>query len=231
MNNPTRIYCTSCGAVLDSEINREYIFCKYCGSKNRLEHETIRTNINVGNINITAKTDLDNLISYTKYLIGTQQYEKADEVLSAAMLSGCDDYRVYICKAMIDLNTGNDQSFFYAMGKLRTLNTTQQDNDVTQAIKELMAYKGDDGITALHVATYNEKIDMVKFCVEHGSDVNAVCGTAEVTPISIMFVPLTEDLQKVDGTTFRDKNTVKIIRNYLLQQGATDKRRISYDWF
>jgi len=231
MNNPTRIYCSSCGAILDFEINREYIFCKYCGSKNRLEHEAMRTNINVGNINITAKTDLDNLVSYTKYLIGTQQYGKADEVLSAIMLSGCDDYRVYICKTMIDLNTGNDRSLFYAMEKLKSLVYTQHDNEITHAIEELMAYKGYEGITVLHVATFNEKYDIVKFCVEHGSDVNAICWAAEVTPISIMFMPLPEDFQKIDGTTFRDKNTVKIIRNYLMNHGATDKWRISHDLF
>jgi transcription elongation factor Elf1 len=229
MNNITYIHCSACGAKLDTEINREYIFCKYCGSKNRIESEAMRTNISLGNINITAKTEISNLISSAKYLIGIKQYDKANEVLIAATISGCDDYRVYVCKAMLDLHTGDDHSLFYTIDKLKTLEATQYDNEVTHAVKELMMYRGNDDITVLHAATFNEKYDITVFCVEHGSDVNALTSISKRTPISIMFVPLTENFRKLDGTTFRDEDIVKMIRSYLLQHGAKDDWRMGYD--
>jgi len=248
MNNPTRIYCTSCGAVLDSEINREYIFCKYCGSKNRLEHEAMRTNINVGNINIAAKTDLNNLLSSAKYFAGIRQFDKANEVITAAIISGYEDYRMYICKAMIDLQTNNAHSLLYAIEKLKTLETTQQNNEITKAIEELAIYKEPEGFTILHIASLFQRYDLVLFCVEHGSNVNAVakygwcedCSVAtpckhgkdnmwysekSVTPITVMFSANTKT--KFNATFNENKESVNAIRKYLMQRGAKDRLRMS----
>jgi hypothetical protein len=249
MNNPTHIYCSACGAALDAEINREHIFCKYCGSKNRLEHEAIRTNINVGNINITTKTDLNNLISSAKYFAGIRQFDKANEVLTAVIISGCEDYRVYICKARIDLQTNDTHSLLYSIEKLKTLEVMQQSSEITQAIRELVAYKEPKGFTALHIVSLFQRYDLVVFCVEHGSDVNAVakygwcvsCSVAtpcakhgeidvghttegSVTPINIMFTSAIKP--KFNAKFNENKEQVNTIRKYLMQQGAKDRFRL-----
>jgi ankyrin repeat protein len=243
MNNPLHIRCSACGAVLDAEINREYIFCKYCGSKNRIENEAMRTNINVGNINIVAKTDLDNLLSSAKYLTGIRQFYKANEILMAVLISGCEDYRVHTCKATIDLHTNDVPSLLYSMEKLKTLEVGQQNKEVTQAIKDLSLCRGLKGFTALHIACLFRRYDLVAFFVKHGSDVNAVaeydycahCGGAapcnkhseagigktKVTPISILFADSYRD--KFNITTNEDKENVRTIRKYLIQHGAKDK--------
>jgi hypothetical protein len=141
MSNTTIVHCSACGAVLDAEINREYIFCKYCGSKNRIDSEGMRTSINLGNINITAKTELDNLISLTEYVIELNQFDRANEMLMAAILNSGGDYRVYICKAMIGLHI-NPGVFLEALEKLKMFESKQSDNASTQAIRKLMGYRG-----------------------------------------------------------------------------------------
>jgi len=223
MTNITSIHCSNCGAVLDAEINREYIFCKYCGSKNRLDSEGMRTNINLGNINITAKTEIGNLISLTEYAIELKQFERANEMIMAAILNSGDDYRVYICRAMIGLHT-NPGTFFGALEKLKMLESKQSDNVIAQAIRELMMYRGHEGLTALHFAAFYERIDLVFFCVEHNSNVNSIGGVNDDTPISIMFrsVPSFVTVYiAIDGQPFiRNKDNAKIIRNYLQQHGG-----------
>ena len=87
MPNPIIVHCSACGATLDVDINAEYIFCKYCGSKNRINTEGMRTNIKLGNITITAKTEPDNLISLTEYAIELKQFERANEMIMAAILN------------------------------------------------------------------------------------------------------------------------------------------------
>jgi hypothetical protein len=255
MNNPAHFRCSACGAGLDAEINREYIFCKYCGAKNRIDTETMRANINLGNINITAKTDLDSLISYVKYLIGVKQFDKANEIFTAAIISYCEDYRTYICKIMVDLHTNDINSMSYSIEKLRVLESTQQGNEVTQAIKELMAYHGMNGITVLHIACFHGKYELVIFCVEHGSDVNAIANFGsismsklftevdirfiedakkmdKVTPITIMLLPANLMFPNLNRALFiENKNTIKTIRRYLMQHGAKDRPRMSYDTF
>ncbi|MCL1859149.1 MAG: hypothetical protein FWF92_07930 [Oscillospiraceae bacterium] len=229
MKNVTTIKCANCGADLNAEINREYIFCTYCGGKNRIESEEMKTNIKIGNISISAKTEVDNLISSAEYAINIKQFDKANEMLIASIMSGCEDYRVYICKAMIDLHTDDGKSLFTSLEKLKSIEMKQNNNEVTQAICTLMSYRGINGVTALHNSTFHERFDMVVFCVEHGGDVNLIAGMNRVSPISIMFVPIAKTLSKIDGTPFiRNKEIVKQIRQYLMQHGAKDKWRMGY---
>jgi hypothetical protein len=223
MHNVTTFHCSSCGAVLDAEMNREYIFCKYCGSKNKIETEAMRTNINLGNINITAKTELSNLMALTEYAIELKQFDRANEMLMAAILNSGDDYRIYICRAMIGLHI-NPGAFFWALEKLKILESKQRNGAITNAIRELMMYRGHEGLTALHFATFYERNDLVVFCVEHGSDVNAIGGVNNDTPISIMFRSVPSFVTAVttnDGRLFiRNKGNAKATRNYLWQHGA-----------
>ena len=70
---------------------------------------------------------------------------------------------------------------------------------------------------------------MVVYCVEHGSDVNCIAGVNRVTPISIMFVPISSKLTGLDGTPFvHHKAAVKEIRRYLMSCGAMDSFRFGY---
>jgi len=248
MKKPAVMYCFNCGATLNTEINRPFVFCQYCGSKNNIETEEMKTTIRLGNIDITAKTEIDNLIASAEYAIGLNQFDKANEILMTAIISGGDDYRVHICRAMIALHTDR-KALLPALNKLKMLEAKQSNNEVTLAIKKLVIYKGRNGITALHVACLDEEYDIVVFCVEHGSDVNVVAGNEwclhcdeiipcakhgsgstgytkmqKVTPISIMFEKAPKF--KLDGTPF-DGNveTVKKIRDYLMQHGAKDVSR------
>ena len=118
----------------------------------------------------------------------------------------------------------NPCAFFGALEKLKMLESKQSGNTITQAIKELMHYRGHEGLTALHFAAFYERNDLVVFCVEHNSDVNSIGGINADTPISIMFrsVPsFVTTSATIDGQPFiRNKNNAKIIRNYLQQHGG-----------
>ena len=92
-----------------------------------------------------------------------------------------------------------------------------------------MHYRGKNGVTALHISTFHEQMDMVVYCVEHGSDVNCIAGVNRVTPISIMFVPISNKLTGLGGTPFvHHKAAVKEIRRYLMSCGAKDSFRFGY---
>ncbi len=41
-----KMKCQSCGANLEVDPNREYMFCKYCGEKQLIDDGTIRVEIN-----------------------------------------------------------------------------------------------------------------------------------------------------------------------------------------
>lgn len=102
MSEARVLYCQSCGAMLNVEANRAYIFCQYCGAKNVIASEQMKTNINIGGIQITAKTEIENIIASAEYAVSIGQYSKANEMLVAAIMSGYDDYRIYITKAKIE---------------------------------------------------------------------------------------------------------------------------------
>ena len=184
----------------------------------------MKTNINIGGIQITAKTEIENIIASAEYAVSIGQYSKANEMLVAAIMSGYDDYRIYITKAKIDLQLDHNRRLFENLRKLQQLEQRQGGNQaVTTAIRELMHYRGKNGVTALHISTFHEQMDMVVYCVEHGSDVN------RVTPISIMFVPISSKLTGLDGTPFvHHKAAVKEIRRYLMSCGARDFFRFGY---
>ena len=224
------IYCTSCGAPLNVEMNRAFIFCQFCGSKNIIQSQEMNTSINIGGTNIKAKTDLDSMLNSAEYAVSIGQYDKANEMLIASIMSGCNDYRVFILKAKIDLLTDDNKSLIASLDRLRQFEQQQSnDREVTKAICELMQFRGMNGVIALHIATYHERFDYVVYCVEHGADVNCVAGMNQVTPISIMFVPADGSQSGLDGTPFyHHKQNVKQIRDYLLQHGARDKRRRGY---
>ena len=211
-------------------MNRAYIFCAFCGTKNVIQSEVMSTNINVASgINIAGKTDMDTIIKSAKYAVSLKQYDKANELLLAAIISGSDNYEVYITKAMIDLQTDDGKSLFESLRKLQELEKNQQGTEITDAINKLMFYRGKNGVTALHNSTFHEQFDMVLFCVEHGADVNAVAGMNMVTPISIMFVPISNNISNIHGTPFiRNWQLVKNIRQYLMQHGANDIYRAGF---
>lgn len=230
MSEARVLYCQSCGAMLNVEANRAYIFCQYCGAKNVIASEQMKTNINIGGIQITAKTEIENIIASAEYAVSIGQYSKANEMLVAAIMSGYDDYRIYITKAKIDLQLDHNRSLFESLRKLQQLEQRQNGNQaVTAAIREFMHYRGKNGVTALHISTFHEQMDMVVYCVEHGSDVNCIAGVNRVTPISIMFVPISSKLTGLDGTPFvHHKAAVKEIRRYLMSCGARDSFRFGY---
>lgn len=223
-------YCTSCGAPLSVELNRSFIFCQHCGCKNEIATQQMNTNIDIGGINVQAKTDIDNMLSSANYAVNIRQYDKANEILIASIMSGANDYRIYALKAKIDLLTDDNASLFENINKLRELEKCQSyEREVTNAVCELMRCRGLNGVTVLHNATFHELIDIVEFCVEHGSDVNCIAGMNKVTPISIMFVHISSSLSKLDGTPFiRNKDNVKAIRRYLISKGAIDRFRFGY---
>jgi len=69
MSEARVLYCQSCGAMLNVEANRAYIFCQYCGAKNVIASEQMKTNINIGGIQITAKTEIENIIASAEYAV------------------------------------------------------------------------------------------------------------------------------------------------------------------
>lgn len=223
-------YCAGCGAPLDVQLNRPIIFCQFCGCKNEIAAHAMNTNFDIGNISVQGKTDVENLLSSVEFVIANKDYDKANEMLLASMISGVQDYRIYILKARIDLMKDDNKSLFECLEKLREQEKNQSSaREVTKAICELMQFRGLNGVIPLHNATFHELMDMVEFCVEHGSDVNCVAGMNRVTPISIMFVHISPTLQKLDGTPFiRDKKKVKQIRRYLMSKGARDSFRFGY---
>ena len=230
MANGVQTYnCGNCGAPLNVDINREFVFCGYCGCKNQIAGQSMQTTIEVANVQLNARTNIDSMLNTVDYAISCEQYDRASEILLSAIMSGADDYRVFIKKATIDLLNDSNKALFEDLSRLEQLEKTQQGNEVTLAIQQLMYTRGCNGVIALHVATFHEQFRWVQFCVNHGADVNCVAGFNRVTPISIMFVPQSAGTTKIDGTPFvRNKAAVKQIRDYLMSVGAQDIKRKGY---
>ncbi len=230
MSEARNFYCAGCGAPLNVEMNRAFIFCQFCGCKNEIASQEMKTKINVGQMEINAKTSVDSMLESAEYSVSIGRYNEANEMLIASIVSGANDYRIYILKAQIDLLTDDNKSLFQSIKKLQALEKTQgPGKEVTNAICELMQFRGQNGVTVLHNATFHELMDMVVYCVEHKSDVNCIAGMNRVSPISIMFVKISPTLSKLDGTPFiRDKQKVKEIRRYLMSKGAKDSFRFGY---
>ncbi len=224
------VSCPACGASLDAGINRAFIFCKFCGQKILFESEQMNINMNVGNSSISAHTSQESMLSAIEYHISLCEYQKAKELITSAILSGVNDYRIYIMSAKVNLITDSNAALFNDLDKLMRIEQTAPNrNEVTLAIRELMSFRGKNGVIALHIATFHERLDYTKYCVEHGSDVNCIAGMNRVSPISIMFVPVSPNSSRIDGTPFiRNKAAVREIRNYLMENGAVDIRRRGY---
>ena len=223
------IYCMSCGSPLNVELNRNMIFCMYCGAKNIIQGMEMRTEMKIGNTSVHAQTNLESMLNSAEYAYSIQQYDRANEMLMNLVMSGLNDYRIYLLKGKIDLMLDTNAQLFEDVRMLRRLESTQRDGEVTRAIAELMQCRGINGVSVLHNAAFHEDMDLVQFCVERGADVNLVAGMNRVTPISIMFVPVSASLSKLDGTPFvRSHEKVKMIRRYLMQHGARDKIRLGY---
>lgn len=220
------MYCSSCGAPLNTAINQAYVFCQFCGCKNVIESQQMSASIKVGGSSVEAHTDLESILNTIDFYISEKRYEDAKDSVAAAILSGCADYRVYIDKAMINLQMDDNRSLFETMDKLYELEQKQEGTEVTDAVRKLMGYRGKNGVQVLHNATFHENAGLVEYCVNHGADVNSIAGMNRVSPISIMFVPVSSNLSKIDGTPFvRDMKMVKQIRSYLMKHGAKDKFR------
>ncbi len=226
MTDAKILQCSGCGATLDVAINKSFVFCKYCGAKNIIDSQQMKSNVSFGNINISANVETDNLIKTAEYAISVSDLQKASELLISAVMSGNSDYRVYICKSKIALQTDDNKSLFESLEKLEQIEKTNDSEEIRTAIKELMSYRGKNGVIALHNASFHERLDLVKFCVEHGADVNCHAGMNNVTPITILYLPINPKTQsKLDGTPFvRNKKAVKQIREYLKSNGAIDSK-------
>lgn len=224
------LYCKSCGAALNVELNRPFIYCIYCGTKNIIEDQQMRTDITMGNVRVKAQTSLESMLASAQYAFQAEQYDKANEILMAVVMSGVADYRVYLLKARIDLKLDKNRQLFEDIRALRRMEARQSaKGEVTAAVRALMQSRGKAGVNPLHIATFHEDMEMVQYCVERGADVNLVAGMNRVTPISIMFVPVSAKLSGLDGTPFvRHKQKVKEIRHYLMQHGAHDIFRMGY---
>lgn len=226
MSEAKILHCSGCGEALDININQSFVFCKYCGAKNIIDSQQMKSNVNFGNINISANVGTDNLIQTAEYAISVGDLQKASELLMSAVMSGNSDYRIYIHKAQIDLLMDNNKALFESLEKLEQIEKTSGSEEVRMAIKKLMAYRGANGVIALHNATFHERFDMVRFCVEHGADVNCHAGMNNVTPLTIMYVPIDPTTNnKLDGTPFiRNWAAVRQIREYLIANRAIDSR-------
>ena len=223
------IYCMSCGSPLNVEINRNMIFCMYCGAKNIISGQEMHTNFHVGGTTVQAQTNLESLLNSAEYAYRIGQYDRANETLMNLVMSGLNDYRIYLLKGKIDLMLDTNAQLFEDVRMLRKMEGMQRGNEVTLAIAELMQCRGINGVSVLHNAAFHEDMELVKFCVERGADVNLVAGMNRVTPVSIMFVPISASLSKLDGTPFvRNKEKVRQIRRYLMQHGARDQFRFGY---
>ena len=204
-------------------MNSPFIFCQYCGAKNFIESQQMKAKIRFENIDISGNTEIDNIIESAEFAIQSNDYGKANDLIMAAILSGKKDYKIYICKIHLDLWTEKDKNLFSDLEMLQKIEKTDDSPELKEALKELMLYKGKNGITCLHNATFHERYDMVVFCVEHGADVNSRAGMNDLSPISIMYYPLQEGAQNLNGTPFvRDMDNVKRIRDYLVEHGAFD---------
>jgi len=172
--------------------------------------------------------DIDRLISSAEYAIDTKQYYQAAELLSEAKMIA-DDYRIYYHRAKIELEADDDGALFKMLEKLQLFKKTQKENEVTLAIKRLMKRKQNgNGMTILHCAVFYEQFDMIVFCVEHGSDVNATYYSGEnkpISPLSMISMSMPRGATRNDGILYRTKSEVNKIRQYLISHGATDKRR------
>ncbi|MDO4283179.1 MAG: hypothetical protein Q4D02_06030 [Clostridia bacterium] len=230
MSGTRTIHCVNCNAPITVEINRSRVFCNFCGAQNIIDNEEMKVNINVNsNMNIKAKTDDESLKRAVEFAISSKNFDRANELIMTSIITGTSDYYIYILKAMIDLQLDNNAALFESLDTIIEMEKVNSSPKMQADIKKLMNYRGKNGVQVLHNATFHEKLDIVKYCVEHGADVNSVAGMNQVTPISIMFVPISSNLSKLDGTPFiRDKQKVKAIRDYLLQHGARDKSRFGY---
>ncbi len=226
MSEAKILHCSGCGEALDVGINQSFVFCKYCGAKNIIDSQQMKSSVSFGNINISANVGTDNLIQTAEYAISVGDLQKASELLMSAVMSGNSDYRVYIYKAQIDLQMDDNKSLFESLEKLEQIEKTNGSDEISVAIKKLMAYRGTNGVISLHNAAFHERLDLVKFCVEHGADVNCHAGMNNVTPLTILYVPIDPTTQsKLDGTPFvRNKEAVKQIREYLIANGAIDSK-------
>jgi hypothetical protein len=234
MNQPGQVFtykCGNCGSPLPVQINQEFVTCQYCGSANQLPHQAMTSTVSFDGVQVNGRTDVESLLRSADYAINCKQYEKARDVLFTAIMTGSDDYRIYCEKIKVDLWLDDNRALFEDLARLQELEVSPQNANgmVTNAICQIMQYRGLNGITILHNAAFHELYNTVVYCVEHRADVNSVAGFRQVTPISIMFVPQDPNLTKLDGTPFiRNKNAVKVIRDYLMAHGARDIRRRGY---
>jgi len=175
--------------------------------------------------------DIDKLISAAEYAIDTKNYYKAEELLLDAKMANSDDYRIYYHRAKISLEFSDAEALFKMLEKLQLFEKEQKENEVTEAINGLMKYKqAGNGATILHYATNQERFDMVMFCVEHGSDVNATYGDGKKfwSPISIMSTPVSRISARADGVPYRTKSELEKFRKYLIEHGANDKKKFGF---
>ena len=230
MDNVRVIHCVNCNAPITVEMNRAKVFCNFCGAQNIINSEEMKVNINVNNnMNINAKTDDESLKRAVQFAISSKNYDKANELIMTSIITGTSDYYIYLLKAMIDLQLDNNRELFESLDTIIEMEKVNSSPKMEEDIQKLMNYRGKNGVQVLHNATFHERLDLVKYCVEHGADVNSIAGMNQVTPLSIMFVPISSSLCKLDGTPFiRNKQVVKEIRDYLMAHGARDKARFGY---
>ena len=231
MNQPGQVFtykCGNCGSPLQNSANQEFITCQYCGSTNQIPQQAMTSTIGFEGVQINARTDVESLLRSAEFAINCRQFDKAKEVLFTAVMSGSDDYRVYISKLKVDLLDETDSVTFDDLTKIQEYEHSEQNKDgsVTRAVCALMHFRGKNGVTLLHLATYHVRYDLVVYCVEHQADVNIVFGGKRLTPLGIMFLPDNPEYQNSDGSVnLANKDKIKAIRDYLMAHGAYDLNR------
>lgn len=216
MKAEAKIYkCSNCGADLDVPMNFSEVICPYCNAKNVIKEAGIKKG--------DVTTDLEKMLTLIDFNISTGKISQAEELLQEVILGGIADVRIYILMARIKLKMGNDRILF---DTLSTIKIKLSKGSYTELLRELAMEKDPHGLTALHLASYYERLDMVEFLIECGADVNARGGAYNVTPLTILYVPKHPDAKDIYGAPFeRDKSRAKEIKNYLKERGAKDSMR------
>ena len=173
-------------------------------------------------VKVSAETSPEQIILAADYLISNQEYERANKMIVAAIISGQSDYRIYITKAKLDLQQRSDQKLaetLYTLQNFERSAEPEYKSEINQAITRLMSYSNRDGKTALHFAVQQEKYDLVVFCVEHGADVNCRSSvkSGRLTPVLTTYV-------NIEGT-YRDAEKNEMIRAYLYEHGAVKPKK------
>lgn len=94
-------------------------FANTADVKNLIESGKMKVLVSAGIANVSASTDEESLLNTVNYLISVGKYAEANKYLESLFLTGNNNFKLYICKAKIDLCLDNNKSLFNSMKKLK----------------------------------------------------------------------------------------------------------------